>query len=254
MTKKLLATLGVILLLGALVLPRSTSAQNIVRAMARVGTNLLFSPDGTWSIGANGASRPLNLFLAGSAIVSGNISASNILPTTGLSLLSPTGVTPDGNSSPETRQFSFKTTVDRTAFVCAALTCDVNLFTLPIHSIVMHAMGDLTTTFACASTCTTGTLSLTLGKSAGGTDYLASLDADAAVGQFGVTQASLGTALAAISTTVPNAGVIGGLANWGTTTTVSIRLTSGTGNIGNGSVTNLSQGSIIIYMTVTVYQ
>ena len=189
-----------------------------------------------------------------SIVASANIAAGQFLPSaTGISLLQPTGVTPDGNTSPGFRNVMVKTTVSSTAFTCAALTCDVNIFTLPVHAIVVHAMADLTTTFACASVCTSATLTETLGRSAGGTQYLLSFNANTATGQFGLTQATLGTDLAAISATVPNAGVAGSAPGWASTQTVSIRLTSATGNVGTGAATNLSQGTVVIIMDMLLY-
>jgi hypothetical protein len=103
---------------------------------------------------------------------------------------------------------------------------------------------DLTQTFACASTCTTSTLSAVVGRGSGGAEFIASFDADAATGQFGTTDATLGTQLARAGTT----GTIGTILGWTGTGFITVRLTSGTGNIGTGAATNLSQGSMAIYV------
>ena len=157
-----------------------------------------------------------------------------------------TGVTVDTAGLIRTAQY--KVTVVSTAFVCAALTCDVTIGTLPAKTFVQHTLADLTTTFACTAVCTSTTLSLTLGKTAGGTQYLVSFDADAAAAQFGDAAAELGASVA--PATVPT--LDGDLASWTATTTVTVRLTSGTGNIGDGTATNLSQGTVVFYLTTTI--
>ena len=77
--------------------------------------------------------------------------------------------------------------------------------------------------------------------SAGANEYLVLFDADAATGWFGGADAELGTALA--RATAVQGGKLSIAGN-----IVSLRLTSGTGNIGNGAATNLSQGSITFYL------
>lgn len=138
-----------------------------------------------------------------------------------------------------------KITVASTAIVCAAVTCDITVASLPAKVFALHALADVTTVFACAAVCTTSTLSAVLGKTAGGTQYLVSYDIDAATGQFGDAAVELGASL--IEATIPTG--IGDLASWSAATAVTLRFTSGTGNFGNASVTNLSQGSVTIYLT-----
>lgn len=141
----------------------------------------------------------------------------------------------------------YKVTIDKSAFVCAAVTCDVTIATLPAKTFVQHALADLTVAFTCSATCTTSTLSFTLGKTAGGNQYLLTVDADAATGQFGTTAAQLGASLAPATTPTE----VGDLASWTTTTAIVVRLTSGTGNIGTGAATNLGAGSVTFYLTTT---
>jgi hypothetical protein len=90
---------------------------------------------------------------------------------------------------------------------------------------------------------------MTLGSAAGGTQYLLSFDADAATAQFGDAANELGASLT--EATIPT--TIGALGSWTTTTTVSLRLTSGTGNLGTGSATNLSTGSVTFYLATAIY-
>jgi len=209
---------------------------------------LLFSPDATYDIGASGATRPRHLYMSGSLVAGGNIAAGNIFPSsTGLGFGGATGISQNANATPTSRTFTIAETVDRTAFVCAAVTCDVTIFTTNPRTFVQHVIVDLTQTFACASVCTTSTLSFVIGKTAGGNQYLLSVDADAATGQFGVTAAQLGASLAPSTTPTE----IGDLPSWTASTNIVLRMTSGTGNIGNGTVTNFSQGSMYIALTGT---
>lgn len=153
-----------------------------------------------------------------------------------------------GQSPTPNRQlntFVYRVTLPHTAFACAAVTCDVTIATLPAKTFVKHVLADVVTPLACAATCTSSTLSETVGRTAGGNQYLVSYDADAAAAQFGDAGAELGASL--IEATVPTG--IGELGSWSTTTTVQVRLTSGTGNIGDGAVTNLSAGSVTFYVT-----
>lgn len=140
----------------------------------------------------------------------------------------------------------YKATVPFTSFIAAAVTADVTVGTLPIKTQVTSVFADLTATFVCGSVCTTATLSMTCGSSAGANDILLTFDADAATTQRGLADADLGSALARAT------AVQGGkIFSWAATTPFSCRLTSGTGNIGTGAATNLSAGSVTFYITTT---
>jgi hypothetical protein len=134
-------------------------------------------------------------------------------------------------------------TVSYSEFKTAGVTSDINITTLPPKTALYKAVANITTTFACASVCTTNTLSFKLGKSVGGAEYLLSFDADAATGWFGDADNELGASITAAvgPDFLPSA------------TVVKLRLTSGTGNIGTGSATNLSGGIVDIYLTFVTY-
>lgn len=140
-----------------------------------------------------------------------------------------------------------KVTVLSTNVTSNALTHDVTLLTLPAKAKVLGVVADLTTTFACTATCTTATLSWTMGKTAGGTEYLLSLDADAAAARFGLSVATTGVSL------VANAVQGGDVPSWTATTALNARMTSAVGNLATGGVTNLSQGSITFYVKYAVF-
>lgn len=186
----------------------------------------------------NGDGSSLTALTAGSFISNGLVNALDAALTNG----SGTGITV--NVSGRLQRSIYKVTIDRTAFICAALTCDVTIGTLPARTFIQGALADLTTTYACAATCTTASLSMQLGTGAGGTQFLASFDADAAATLFGDSDAEAGTNL-----TKAGMGTQWGTNfSWGGTQAVVLRLTSGVGNIGTGAATNLSQGSVVVML------
>lgn len=132
------------------------------------------------------------------------------------------------------------------AFTAAAVTQDITIGTVPRRFKVLWLIADVTQAFVCAATCTTATLSMTAGKTAGGNEYLASFDIDAAAATFGLTSAQGGTVFVT-GAAVPVQG--GDIPSWTAATTVQARLTSGTGNIGTGTATNFNAGSITFYLT-----
>jgi hypothetical protein len=143
------------------------------------------------------------------------------------------------------RTQTYRVNVGTTAFVCNAVTCDVTIGTLPVNTRVMQMDADLVQAFACTATCTSSTLSILIGKGSGGAEYIASFDADAAVAWFGDADAEMGTLLT-------RAAAIQGGTFSAASQAVVLRLTSGTGNVGNGTVTNLSAGSVRVRITTTV--
>lgn len=170
-------------------------------------------------------------------LIAGTVSVS----TAQVTQASGTGITPTIGGAIE--RVTYKTTITSPAFTCAALTCDITIATLPAGTILKSVYAQITAAFACASTCTTATLSFTIGSSAGAADIFASTDADAGTNIFGHIDTHLGTAM------VRAAQVQGGkLFNIASTTPVSMRFTSGTGNIGTGAASNLSQGTVIIWL------
>lgn len=170
----------------------------------------------------------------------GRVSTAQITPTTAAGAVL---VDPGSN-----RFTTYVVTVPFGSFVCAAVTCDVTIATVPKKFKVMALIADVTVAFVCAGTCTTSTLSMTAGKTAGGNEYLASFDIDAAVATFGLTSAQGGTVFVT-GAAVPVQG--GDIPSWTAATSVQVRLTSGTGNIGTGTATNFNAGSITFYLSGT---
>ena len=157
-----------------------------------------------------------------------------------------TGVTV--NVTAGLRETVYKVTVSSTNCIAAATTCDLTIATLPAKTILRQVFADLTTSYACAATCTTATLSGAFGTSAGGTELLASMDLDAAAALFGDADAELGTSMNAAAVTANGAMNSGVLFSWTGTTTLTYRITSAVGNLGTGAATNLSQGTVTFYL------
>lgn len=124
------------------------------------------------------------------------------------------------------------------AFAAAALTADCTIATLPAGMQLLGVWADVTAGFTCSGTCS-GTKVVQCGTAAGGTQILAaSLDVTA-TGQFGLADANLGSGMTRA------AAIQGGLiGSWSTTTPISCRFTSGTGNWGNAATTFVNAGSI----------
>jgi len=162
-----------------------------------------------------------------------------------------TGVTV--NETANVRSVIYKVTVLSTNCIAAATTCDLTIATLPAKTLLKAVIADLTTVYACTAVCTSTTLSGTLGTSAGGTQLLASMDLDAATAQFGDADAELGASLNAAARSANGALFNGVLMSWSGTTTVTYRITSGTGNLGDGAATNLSQGTMVFYLVTEVF-
>jgi hypothetical protein len=169
--------------------------------------------------------------------IAGTVSAS----TAQITQASGTGITPTVGGA--LQRVVYKTTITSPAFICAALTCDITIATLPAGTVLVGVYNQITVPFACAAVCTSTTLSYTLGSSAGAADIFASTDADVGTNIFGNLDAHLGTAM------VRAAAVQGGhLFSIASTTPVSMRFSSTTGNIGTGAATNLSAGTTIWWL------
>jgi len=205
-------------------------AQFINGAGVARGT-ITFATDGSYDLGATGATRPRALFLSQPSITVG----------------SGTGVTVNDTGS--VRQEVYKVTVSYTNAVTNGVTHDLTIATLPAKTFLTHILADVTTPFVCADTCTTATISATVGSAAGGAQYLESFDLDAAAAQFGDAGSELGASL--IEASIPT--TIGSLGSWASTQIVSYRITSGTGAVATTDVTNFNAGSVTFYLTTIKY-
>lgn len=133
-------------------------------------------------------------------------------------------------------------------FTGAALTADCTIATLPAKTEITRIIADNTVGFTCSSVCT-GTKTVQVGKTAGGTQYLLAKDATA-VATYGLVNGDLGASLATTAST-PVGG--GDLPSWSATTALLARYVSGTGNWGNGTVTTVNAGSTTFYIETLTF-
>ena len=160
------------------------------------------------------------------------------LVDTAVTVGSGTGVTVDVTA--KVQRVVYKLSVIQSHWVAAAVTQDFTIATLPAKTRITDVTAEITQQFACTATCTSATLSMVVGKGAGGSEYLDSFDIDAATAVFGDVDSERGASLD---------GVVNGEITWGAAQAVVARLTSGTGNLGNATVTNLSGGDVTFYIT-----
>ncbi len=148
-----------------------------------------------------------------------------------------TGITV--NSSGELRRGAYKVTIGRAAWTANAQTQDITLAVIPAKCRILYAYADVTEKYAGPA----GTLALTMGISAGGAGMLVSFDVKTAIVLSGLLDADMGTAMVA-------AAMVQGAytPSFTATTTISVRLTSGTGDIATAGVTNLTTGITTFYL------
>ena len=240
------ATVGAIRLeVGGIIYSRNTAGGGNIQLLYLSGNDQIVMGENGVHLAPAGTTQDLgdppnaniwrNLYLSGPKVTAG----------------SGTGVTISDQGS--VRSLVYKVTVTSANCIAAATTCDLTIATLPAKTFLKAVIADLTTVYACTAVCTSTTLSGTLGTSAGGTQLLASMDLDAAAAQFGDADAELGATMNAAARSANGALFNGVLMSWSGTTTVTYRITSGTGNLGDGAATNLSQGTIVFYLVTEVF-
>lgn len=134
----------------------------------------------------------------------------------------------------------YKVTIPYTAWKAAATTQGLQIGTLPGSSNCRVVGVWASTTQAYAGLA--GTITLSVGTTSGGTDFLLAKDVKTAATQQGLLDAELGVNIAR------STAVQGGYMVWGADKKLFATLVSGTGNIGTGTATNLSAGSTTIYV------
>jgi len=142
----------------------------------------------------------------------------------------------------------YKITLDKTNFVSNSVSHDVVLASMPAKSMIHSVVAQVGPAFACTGVCTSSTLSGTVGLTAGGTEFLASFDMDAAANAvFGDANAEVGSATNAAAWT--NGGYT---SSFLAASNIVFRGTSGTGAWGNAVTTNLSAGNVTFYVLYSV--
>jgi hypothetical protein len=147
----------------------------------------------------------------------------------------PTGVTQD--SYGYLGRQTWKVTIDKAAWTSAATSQSLIIATLPSRTRIVGAYADVTTAFAGLA----GTIQLSVATT-GGVDLLSPADVKTAAVTLGLTAGQLGAGLS--TNFVQNAYV----PSWSGAAQIQVTLASGTGNIGTGSATNLTNGVASIYL------
>jgi len=144
------------------------------------------------------------------------------------------------NSTGNVNRQVYKVTVTYAGFSAAATTADKTIATLPAKTKIVGFYADTTAAFTGGAVSATA---LTVGKSAGGVEYIATHDVLSAAIVRGLADADMGTELTRA------AAIQGGaIVNWAATTTVSARITTTTAN------TNaLTAGSVTFYIVTERY-
>lgn len=137
-----------------------------------------------------------------------------------------------------------KITIPKDVWVAAATTQNLAVCSVPAKTRVVGVISDTTTAYAGLS----GTIAIFIGKQSGGNEFILSHDVKTATVTKGLADADLGASLA-LATAIQGGDVL----SWSAATSVYIRLTSGTGNIGSGTVTNLTTGSTDLYLITETY-
>lgn len=132
-----------------------------------------------------------------------------------------------------------KITIDKTAWTASATTQDITIVTIPARTRIVAAYSETTEAYAGL----VGTIEVSMGSSAGGTQILGNHDVKTATVTKGLLDADMGASMTRA------AQIQGGyLPSFTGTTNISVRLTSGVGNIGNAGVSNLTNGSTTYYL------
>lgn len=138
----------------------------------------------------------------------------------------------------EPRRSTQRVTLSYTNFTAASTTHGRRIFTIPAKTRIVGIIMDTTTAFAG----TAGTLELRLGTANNGQTLVLTHDVKTAAVTKGLVDGDFGTAF------VLSAHLQGGIINWSSNTEIWATLNSGSGHLGNGTTTNLSQGSCDVWL------
>jgi len=139
------------------------------------------------------------------------------------------------------RRAVFKLTIDKDAWIAAAPVQAHAVYSIPAKARVVGVVLDTTAALAGLG----GTITARVGKTRGGQEYLVEHDVKSSPVTKGLLDADLGTALDRA-----HAVQGGDLPSWSAVTSLFVTLGSGRGNLGTGSVTNLTSGRMVLYVTV----
>jgi hypothetical protein len=182
-----------------------------------------------------------NATFAGNAVITGTCEIVNQIVVDELNLV---GTPPAGVTFYYQGHVHYATAaiiIDHTAWTANALTQDIIIANFPPKCKVVSVLAD--TTIAHAGTTT---MTLAVGVSAGGTEYLLPFNVKT-INTAGLVNSDLGTHTARAN------AVMGGDWLWTGPTPLYIRATATGTNLGNGTVTNTTTGSTTIYISVEYF-
>jgi hypothetical protein len=134
----------------------------------------------------------------------------------------------------------YKVTIPHAVWTAADVAQSIIVGALVPKAKIIGIISDTTIAYAGLG----GTIQLNVGVSSGGSELIVAHDVKSGVVTKGLADADLGTSI-----NRTNAVQGGYIPSWTGHTYLYATLTSGTGNLGNGSATNLSNGSTTIYVT-----
>ncbi len=135
---------------------------------------------------------------------------------------------------------TYKITIDKAAWTAAAVQQDLTLCTLPAKTRIVGCYADTTIAYAGLA----GTIQLNVYVTAAG-DILVQHDVKTAAVVKGLLDADMGTGM---TRAAQIQGAFIGTNGWTANLQPIARLVSSVGNLGNGSVTNLTTGSTTVYI------
>ena len=135
----------------------------------------------------------------------------------------------------------YKVAIPKETWRVAGLTQDVRLCSMPPRARIAAVYADTTEAYAGLA----GTIQLQVGTSVGGTELILAYDVKTAAVTKGLADADLG------AQTTRAAAVQGSSGTWAGQD-IYARLTSSVGNLGNGTITNLSTGMTYVYIIMEV--
>jgi hypothetical protein len=209
------------------------------------GGGVFFGVMGDWEAtkiyaSANGISLPYTFFLGLVGDTQLSRTAAGLVGVNGQTITAGAGTGLTVNSTGHFTRQIYKVTVTYDGFAAAALTADHTIATLPAKTKIVGFYADTTVPFTGGGVTAAA---LTVGKSAGGVEYIATHDVLSGAVTKGLADADMGTELTRA------AAIQGGaVVNWAATTPVSARLTTVTAN-----TDQLTAGSCTFYIVTEIY-
>lgn len=136
----------------------------------------------------------------------------------------------------------FKVRIPKEAWRGAAVSQEIRLGTTDVRTRIVGCFCDTTVAFAGLA----GTIQLQIGSASGLSDLILLHDVKTAAVTKGLADADLGAMLARAT------AVQGGGGSWTGGNDIYAKLFSGTGNVGTGAVTNLTAGTVYVYVVTEV--